>query len=125
MRAIVIKDNKLLVMFRNKFGVKYVTLIGDRLKWANLLSKQLFVKLQEETSLRVANPRLVMIDHADFYGDQYVFYCDYVSGEPQLTPDSPEASIHKLGKNLYEPGWLPLSELPGAFSIQRTSGSDH
>ncbi|MFO0886822.1 MAG: NUDIX domain-containing protein [Candidatus Saccharimonadales bacterium] len=111
-RAIVIKDNKLLVMFRNKFGVKYVTLIGGSVEMGESLEQAVVRELQEETTLRVANPRLVMIDHADFYGDQYVFYCDYVSGEPQLTPDSPEASIHKLGKNLYEPGWLPLSELP-------------
>lgn len=110
-RAIVIKENKLLVMFRNKFGVKYVTLIGGSVEMGESLEQAVIRETQEETTLQVANPRLVMIDHAEFYGDQYVFYCDYVSGEPQLSSESPELAIHNLGKNLYEPGWLPLEEL--------------
>ncbi len=110
-RAIVVKDNNLLVMFRNKFGVKYVTLVGGTVEMGESLEQSVLREVQEEASIQVANPRLVMIDHADFYGDQYVYYCDYLSGEPQLSAQSPELAIHKMGKNLYEPGWLPLSEL--------------
>lgn len=111
-RVIVIHNDKLLVMFRNKFGTKYVTLIGGKVDIGETPEQAALREVREEASLEVANPRLVFIDHADFYGDQYIYYCDYVSGEPQLAPGTHEEAINKLGQNLYEPGWLSLSELP-------------
>lgn len=111
-RAIVIKDSKLLVMFRNKFGTKYVTLPGGKIDIGESPDQAALREVREEASMEVANPRLVFIDHADFYGDQLIFLCDYISGEPKLAPGSHEEAINKLGQNLYEPGWLDLSELP-------------
>lgn len=111
-RIIVIKDDKLLVMFRNKFGTKYVTLVGGKIELGETAEQAALREGREEASIELANPRLVFLEHADFYGDQYIYYCDYVSGEPALSPESPELAINKLGKNLYEPGWLDLKELP-------------
>ena len=111
-RAIVIHENKLLVMFRNKFGKKYATLPGGTINIGEPPEKAAVREVREETQIVVENPQLVFIDHADFYGDQLVYKCDYMSGEPELSPDTHEAAINKLGKNLYEPGWLPLSQLP-------------
>src|SRR4030095_4536245 len=111
-RAIVIKDNKLLVMHRNKFGTEYDTLPGGNVEIGETPEQTAIREVAEEASISVQNPRLVFIDHAgDMYGDQYVFLCDYQSGEPQLTPESTEALIHKMGKNLYEPKWVPLGSL--------------
>lgn len=111
-RAIVIKDGKLLVMFRNKFGKKYVTLPGGTIEIGEAPEQTVLREILEETSMVAENPRLVFVDHADFYGDQLIYLCDYVSGEPRLSPGSIEEAIHKMGKNLYEPGWLALSQLP-------------
>lgn len=75
-------------------------------------------EVTEESTVQISNPRLVFVDHAgDPYGDQYVYLFDYMGGEPALGIDSTEASIHKLGKNLYEPQWLPLADLPGAVFL--------
>jgi 8-oxo-dGTP pyrophosphatase MutT (NUDIX family) len=111
-RAIVIKDNQLLVMFRNKFGSKYVTLPGGGVEMGEDPAACAVRELKEEASIEAENPRLVFIDYADFYGDQLVYLCDYVSGEPALSENTHEFQIIKGGKNLYEPGWLPLSQLP-------------
>jgi 8-oxo-dGTP diphosphatase len=111
-RAIIIHDDKLLVMHRNKFGSKYTTLPGGAVEIGELPDQAAVREVREETTVIAANPRLVFVDHADFYGDQMVYLCDYVSGEPKLGPGTTEEAIHKMGKNLYEPGWLPLSELP-------------
>lgn len=100
-------------MFRNKFGTKYVTLPGGKIEMGESPDQAALREVREETMIEAANPRLVFIDHADFYGDQLVYLCDYVSGEPELAAATHEAAINKLGKNLYEPGWLALSELPG------------
>jgi 8-oxo-dGTP diphosphatase len=111
-RAIVIKGDKLLVMFRNKFGKKYVALPGGAIDIGETPEQAALREVREETTIIAENPRPVFIDHASFYGDQLVFRCDYVSGEPRLGPGTHEEAINKLGKNLYEPGWLPLSQLP-------------
>lgn len=112
-RAIVIRDGNLLVMHRNKFGTEYETLPGGAIEIGEQPEAAMLRELQEETSITVTNPRLVYIEDAgDMYGLQYIYLCEYVSGEPQLAPDSPEAPIHAMGKNLYEPKWVAMAELP-------------
>lgn len=112
-RAIVIKDNKLLVMHRNKFGKEYDTLPGGRVERGESQAEALLRELSEETGVLVDNPRLIYIDHAgEPYGDQFVFLCKYVEGEPALRADSDEEAINKLGENLYVPGWLNINDLP-------------
>lgn len=110
-RAIIIKDNKLLVINRNKFGKEYSTLPGG-LVGINENPEQAVVReISEEAMIEIANPRLVFIDHADFDGDQLVYLCEYVSGEPHLREDTHEYAINKLGKNTYTPTWLNIANL--------------
>ena len=103
-RAIVIKDNQLLVMHRNKFGTEYETLPGGGVELDESPVDALVRELAEETSVSVGDKRLVFIEEAGApYGTQLVYLCQYVSGEPKLADDSEEALINKLGQNLYEP----------------------
>lgn len=111
-RAIVIKDNNLLVMHRNKFGQNYLSLIGGGVAMGEHVEQTLIREIKEEASLVVNNPRLVIEENAgNMYGIQYIYLCDYVAGEPKLAPYSPEAKINEAGKNLYQPTWLPLQDL--------------
>lgn len=112
MRAIIIRNEQLLVMHRNKFGTEYDTLPGGNVEMGETLEQALRRELAEETQVIFKNPRLVILEHAgDPYGDQYIFLCEYVSGEPALHPDAEENFINRLGKNLYEPGWVNVAEL--------------
>lgn len=111
-RAIVIKDDCLLVMHRNKFGNEYDTLPGGNIEVGETPEQALFRELYEETQITVQNPRLVIVEHAgDPYGDQYLFLCDYVEGEPRLLEGSEESLISRVGQNLYEPMWVPIADL--------------
>lgn len=111
-RAIIIKDDQLLVMNRNKFGTVYDTLPGGNIEVGETPEQALYREVQEETTVSFTNPRLVFIEHSDaMYGDQYIFLCEYVSGEPRLHPQSEEEHINKLGKNLYNPMWLSFDDL--------------
>jgi NAD+ diphosphatase len=120
-RAIVIKDNNLLVMKRNKFGSEYYTLIGGAVEMGEPLEVALHREVTEESSMTISQPRLVFVEDAGQpYGEQYVYLCEYVKGEPTLHPNSEEAKISAMGQNTYVPMWLPLVDLP---KVNFVSGS--
>lgn len=111
-RAIIVKDDKLLVMKRDKFGKQYYTLVGGHIEPGETAEHALLREIHEETGIAANVVRQVYVEHANIpYGDQLVFLCEYVSGEPQLQPTSDEALITQMGQNLYLPMWLPLSDL--------------
>lgn len=111
-RAIIIEDDNLLVMKRDKFGHHYYTLIGGHVDMGESLEKALYREVHEETMVRIANPRKVYIEHVEPpYGEQHVYLCDYISGIPMLHPDADERQINKDGQNVYTPMWIPLSQL--------------
>jgi 8-oxo-dGTP diphosphatase len=111
-RAIIIHNDKLVVMHRNKFGTEYDTLPGGNIEMGETPEQALYREVTEETMLQLSSPRLVFIEHAgEPYGDQYIFLCEYISGEPKLHPNSEEEHINKLGQNLYEPMWISLNDL--------------
>lgn len=117
-RAIVVKDDKLLVIKRNKFGKQYYVLPGGAVNSNENGLQALVRELNEETSIQITDPRLVYVESAPQpYGDQYIFLCNYDSGEPMLDPNSEEAKIHAMGQNLYIPLWLPLEEVATADFI--------
>ncbi len=118
-RAVIIHDNKLLVMHRNKFGKEYDTLVGGGVQPGESLEQALYRELHEETGVQIGpHPRLVFVEDDGAPNTvQQVFWCEYVSGEPALRPDSDEAQINQAGENLYIPQWLPLAELPSATFI--------
>ena len=111
-RAIIIRDGNLLVMHRNKFGKQYYTLPGGNIEMGETPEQAVFRELHEETMVTVANPILKFVEEAgDPYGTQYVFHCEYISGDPRLHEDSEEAQINKLGQNLHTPQWITFADL--------------
>lgn len=114
-RVIVIKDGNLLSMKRNKFGQKYQVLVGGGVNMGESNEVALHREVAEETGLKITNLRHVFSEDAGkFYGKQQIYLADLdPSGgdQPALSPDSIEAKISADGKNIYEPEWLPLSQL--------------
>jgi ADP-ribose pyrophosphatase YjhB (NUDIX family) len=120
-RAIVLKDDALLVMHRNKFGSEYYTLVGGGIDAGETADQALHREIMEETSLRVSSPKLVFIEEAgEPFGTQYIYLCTYESGEVALAADSDEAKINELGKNLYLPEWMPVAKLPDIPFVSET-----
>lgn len=118
MRAIVFRDNNLLVMKRNKFGTQYYTLPGGAISMGETSDQALIREMAEETGIQLGDARLVFVeDSGEMYGIQYIYLAQYISGEPRLNPNSDEASITALGKNIFEPVWLPMSDLAAASFV--------
>ena len=117
-RAIVLRDNELLVMKRDKFGARYYTLPGGGVKWGEPARHALLREMREETGLKLGAGRLVFVENSGpVYGTQYVYLVDYLGGEPRLDPGSDEAKVDALGKNRYHPEWLPVEKLAGVTFV--------
>lgn len=111
-RAIIVKNQSILVMHRNKFGHQYYCLVGGGIDAGETADQTLVREVREETGLQVTSQRLVYIEEAGApYGTQYHFLCEFTDGDVRLSPNSIEAQLNKAGQNLYEPVWLPISKL--------------
>ena len=99
-------------MKRHKMGNDYFTLLGGAVEYDETPEQAAIREVQEESTVQIADPRLMFIEEAgDPFGIQYVYLCEYVSGEPVLPDDSEEAFWTVPGKNTYEPVWFPVSKL--------------
>jgi len=111
-RSIICKDDLILVMHRSKFGQEYDILIGGGVEMGEDPAQAALREIAEETAVAVGPLKLVFIERApEPYGTQYIFICDYISGDPKIDPTTPEAKINLMGHNLYQPVWRKISEL--------------
>lgn len=116
-RAILIRDKKILVMKRSKLGDEYYFLPGGGVHPDESNETALVREMHEETNLAVQKARLVFIEEpGEPYGTQYVFLCQDPGGEPSLRQDSDEAkiSVSGRGNNRYELTWLSFRKFKKA-----------
>ncbi len=111
-RAIIINKDQMLFLHRNKFGNEYDILIGGGIEMGENPEQTLLREIQEESGVEVGQLKLVFIEQApDPYGLQYIYICQYLSGEPKLDVNSTEYKINQMGVNKYQPVWRNIKDL--------------
>lgn len=112
-RAIVVENNRLLIMRRLKGGNQYYTLVGGQLKEGESLEAGLAREVNEETGLEVADARLVYTEmHPEPYNEQYIYLCTLKPHAPTLRIGeySEEYALeqHSMGGNVHTPLWIDI-----------------
>lgn len=110
-RGIVLDGHKILLIERWRDNKHYFTVPGGHIEPGETLEMALVREIREEASIEIAPLREVF---TLIGGDpeHHIFLCEYVSGTPRISPDSEEAVSNELGKNIYQPKWVDLSDLP-------------
>lgn len=110
-RAIVLQNNKILLMRRNKQSGDYYTLVGGPVKDNESPEQAIVREVKEEASLDVTSVRLVFIEeHPAPYHEQLIFLCEIVpKDEIALQEFTEEAKLNKFDFNIHEPVWSELS----------------
>ncbi|HSX05363.1 MAG TPA: NUDIX domain-containing protein [Candidatus Saccharimonadales bacterium] len=114
-RAIIIEDNNLLVMHRNKHGSKYFTLVGGQVAAGETPEQALVREVREETGLTVTAARLVYLEeHAAPYNHQYIYLCTVAPhGKVVVQGTSEEGLMNRISINTHEPLWVHASTFAG------------
>lgn len=107
-------------MYRQKNGKVYYVFPGGSIKPNESKEAAAIRELFEETSIIGNTPRLLYHLHikdiptnyeALFgYKDEFLFLCNYVSGNPDLAADS-EEHLRSSDNNFYKPMWVPIDQL--------------
>jgi ADP-ribose pyrophosphatase YjhB (NUDIX family) len=110
-RAIIIENNKVLVMYRNKYGSEYFTLVGGRVNDDESIEQGLEREIFEETGLSIIRSQLVYTEeHPAPYNEQYIYLCEVAPhGEISVQDYSEEALLNKLDANIHTPMWVDMN----------------
>jgi len=110
-RAIIIENNKILVMHRNNEGNEYFTLVGGRVNDGETTEQALKREVMEETGLQVTAADLVFIEeHPEPYNQQFTYLCNVAPhSEVAIQEASEEAVLNKLTINVHQPMMVDIS----------------
>ena len=109
-RAIIIENNKILVMYRDKHGSQYYTLVGGRLNDGEAPELGVAREVREETGLEVTSCRLVYVERHDSpHSQQFIYLCQVTLHDNISIQDSSEEGfMNRLGANIHTPVWAEL-----------------
>jgi ADP-ribose pyrophosphatase YjhB (NUDIX family) len=113
-RAIIIHQNRMLVMHRNKYGNQYYTLVGGGSADEETLDQTLAREVMEETGLAVTNAQLVFFEeHPAPHNEQYIYLCEVASyGDVAVQDSSEEGYMNRFDANIHTPMWIMLHTFP-------------
>jgi 8-oxo-dGTP diphosphatase len=111
--AVVIKDEKILLMHRISSGKEYYVFPGGGVEDNETIEEATLREIMEEASLEIKLKKLVYHNTYDDGSEQFFYLCEYISGEPKIGDLSEEAlDMAKSDKDYYNPIWFEIKKLP-------------
>lgn len=110
--AIIINDEKILLMHRISHGKEYHVFPGGGVENGETVEQAVLREVQEETSLEVKIEKLLYHHIYDDNTEQFFYLCRYVSGEPKLGDANEARDMKESSANFYDPIWYEIKGLP-------------
>lgn len=112
--ALIINEDRILAIHRKNHGEEYWVLPGGGWEENETKEEGVAREVLEETSLKVEVIRPVFFLFVENDGQKLVFLCKYLGGEPVLGNYNEKKimEILKDASQVYEPQWVPISQLP-------------
>ena len=107
--AIVIHNNRLLLIHRINNGKEYFVFPGGGVEDGEKVEDAVIREVKEETSLKVKIERLIYKISYDDNTEHHFYLCSYISGEPMLGEGNEKQNHSK--ENFYEPDWHKIEKL--------------
>ena len=108
-RAIIIHEGQLLLIERWRPGHHYFSIPGGGIEPNETPEQAVLREMTEETGCQVAVERHLYTLNLPDGTTHYIFLASWLSGEPHLPADSPEAL--KGPDDRFEPCWVSLASL--------------
>ncbi len=109
-RAVVIKDNKILLIHRFRAGTEYYVLPGGHIDEGETPEITVMRELKEETSIESTFIKKLDIVIDEDKNTHHIFLCEYISGTPKLAEGSSEV-MDTTHENVYIPKWIDLDKV--------------
>lgn len=110
--AIVLHNNKILLIYRKKADKIYYTFPGGTIESNETPEKAAIRELFEETSIIAKLNRILysLSITGKNFKQEYFFLCNYISGKPNLNPNAIE-NQRINNNNIYKPLWIPIDKI--------------
>lgn len=111
-RALIVKDTKVLLMFRNKYGDAYFSIPGGKREGDESVEQTAQREVEEETTIKCKVTKLLARKLSPEENTEHtLFLAEYVSGEASL----PESSVEGVAMaadadNIYLPSWVNIEK---------------
>jgi len=105
--AIIIKDNKILLMHRIKDGREYWVFPGGHVEDGETPEQAAIREIMEELTLKASNPKLAF-NYQNGENEDPMFIVDVENKDPVL--GGPEGERNS-GNDFYEPVWIAFDNL--------------
>jgi len=115
--AIIIKNDKILLIHRKKEGKEYWVFPGGGIEDAETGEETVLREINEETGLIAKNAVLAFMDFN--VNAEHPFYFVEVEGE-EVKLGGPEVERNSEN-NWYQPEWVELSEVPNINLVPETA----
>lgn len=117
-RALVVRDNQLLLMFRYYHGSVYFTIPGGKQDGNENIEQTTKREVMEETSIEIKlHERLSEVYDAEKDKTHHLFLAEYIQGVPKLGEDIEMKQMDEDPDNFYKPMWVNIEDIKNQVLI--------
>lgn len=120
--AIILRDNKILLIHRKKNGEEYWVFPGGGVEDTETIEEGIVREVKEETSLDVLKQTLIFNAYNESSNKEEPFFlCEVSSGEVEIIG---EEKYRNSSENWYQLEWVELSNLQNIWLVPKKAAEE-